>query len=40
MTRRTPTDERRFAEFDAAHPEVWEMFENLAFFRMRPGFDR
>jgi hypothetical protein len=28
---RTPTDERRFAEFDSAFPEVWELFKQFTF---------
>jgi hypothetical protein len=38
---RSPTDERHFAEFDLAHPEVWQEFERLAFLLIREeGLER
>jgi hypothetical protein len=35
-----PTTEERFAEFDAAHPEVWEMYQRFAYELRRRGITR
>jgi hypothetical protein len=35
----TPEQQRRFVEFDEAHPEVWEMFVRFTHDRIRRGFE-
>lgn len=35
-----PFDERRFAEFLAVHPEVWDLFVHFTRDRIRRGFIR
>lgn len=35
----TPDQEADFAEFDAAHPEVWRLYERFALDLVRRGFE-